>query len=131
MHAVDTNRPHVRLDDDGIVCIDYSHVQRMTLASIQNALAQHRALSMEKRPVLILGKRLIDVERDAMRFASHADVQAVTLASAIVTTGYLERYLGSLFLMYHRPPYPARLFGDQRNARQWLLSHTGQHATVI
>lgn len=107
---------------DGIFQIDYSRCNALTLDLVQAAHAEHRRLSPGRRtPVLIIAGRIGRVEYRAQRFASETSVCAITTAMAIVVSSFLERHLSTLFLMYHRPPYPTEIFSDADSARAWLL----------
>ncbi|HJW81610.1 MAG TPA: STAS/SEC14 domain-containing protein [Acidiferrobacterales bacterium] len=113
--------PLVTLHADGIVQIDYSPCDRITFATAQYANARHRELSPgRKTPVLLTGGRVGNVEYRAQRHASSPEVCDVTAAVAVVTRSFLERHLAKMFLMYHRPPYPTRVFSAEPEARAWL-----------
>jgi hypothetical protein len=85
--------PEVTLGRDGILRIDYSRYDRITLASIEHAHALHVALCPNRRiPALFQGKGV----------------------------GSVERHLARMFLIYHRPPYPVQVFSDEANALAWL-----------
>ena len=113
--------PLVTLHADGIVQLDYSPCDRITLATAQYANARHWELSPGiKTPVLLTGGRVGNVEYKAQRHASSPEVCDVTSAVAVVTQSFLERHLAKMFLMYHRPPYPMRVFSAEPVARAWL-----------
>ena len=113
--------PLVTLHTDGIVQIDFSPCDRITLEAVQYGNARHRELCPGfKSPVMLTGGKVGNVEYSAQRFASSPEVCDVTAAIAIVTRSFLERHLAKMFLMYHRPPYPTRVFGAEPEARAWL-----------
>lgn len=113
--------PLVTLHMDGIVQLDYSACDGITLEAVQYANARHRELRPGfKSPVLLTGGRVGNVEYKAQRFASSPEACDVTAAVAIVTHSFLERHLAKMFLMYHRPPYPTRVFSAEPEARTWL-----------
>ena len=113
--------PLVTLDTDGIIHLDYGACDGFTLAAIQYANFRHRELRPGcKTPVLLTGGRVGNVEYAAQRYASSPEVCGVTAAVAIVTRSFLERHLAKISLMYHRPPYPTRVFSAEPEARAWL-----------
>jgi len=113
--------PLVTLHTDGIVQINYSPCDRITLDVVRHGNARHRELRPEcKSPVLLTAGRVGNVEYRAQRFASTPEVCDVTAAIAIVTRSFLERHLAKMFLMYHRPPFPTRVFSAEHEARAWL-----------
>ncbi len=113
--------PLVTLDADGIIHLDYGACDGFTLAAIQHANVRHKELRPGcKTPVLLTGGRVGNVEYAAQRYASSPEVCEVTAAVAIVTRSFLERHLAKISLMYHRPPYPTRVFSAEPEARAWL-----------
>jgi hypothetical protein len=113
--------PLVTLDTDDIIHLDYGACDGFTLAAIQHANVRHRELRPGcKTPVLLTGGRVGNVEYGAQRYASSPEVCGVTAAVAIVTRSFLERHLAKISLMYHRPPYPTRVFSAEPEARAWL-----------
>ncbi len=113
--------------DDGIVHVDYSACDGVTLEALQYANTRHRALCPGvKSPVLLTGGRVGTVEYRAQRYGSSPEVCDVVAAAAIVTRSFLERHLANMFLMYHRPPYPTRVFNAEPEARAWLRGYLPQ-----
>jgi hypothetical protein len=113
--------PTVILGDDGILHIDFSQYDRITLASIQYIHARHVALCPDRKiPVLFKGKAVASVEYKAQRYLSSPEVSAGISAGAIVVKSFLERHLARMFLVYHRPPYPVQVFSDEADALDWL-----------
>jgi hypothetical protein len=113
--------PIVTLGEDGILRVDYSEDDRISLAAVRRSLARHVALCPDRKtPVLLFGTRVGSVEYQAQRYASSPEVCAVTAAMAIIVKSFLERHLARMFLVYHRPPYPVQVFGDPAPALAWL-----------
>ena len=109
------------MGDDGVLRIDFSQYDRITLASVQYAHARHVALCPDRRvPVLFKGKRVASVEYKAQRYLSSPEVSAGISAGAVVVKSFLERHLARMFLIYHRPPYPVQVFSDEVDALTWL-----------
>lgn len=116
--------PQVVLGDDGILRIDFSQYDRITLASLQYANARHVALCPDRKtPVLGKGRGVASVEYKAQRYLSSPEVCTVVSAVALVVTSFLERHLARMFLIYHRPPYPVQVFSDEADALTWLRGY--------
>lgn len=112
----------VSRDGQGVLLLDYSQCNAITLEMAERVLVLHRKLAAaRKSPLLLLGGRVGHVEYAAQRFASSPQVVALTAALAIVVESFLTRHLARMFLVYHRPPYPVRVFGNSDEARAWLL----------
>jgi hypothetical protein len=75
-----TPYPLVWLGDEGILRIDYGRNPRIDLAAISSAHAQHRALSLTPRPVLIRGEGTLTSTSEAEAFSISAPVCAITTA---------------------------------------------------
>jgi len=113
--------PAVALGDDGILRVDFSQFDRITLASIQYVHARHVALCPDRKvPELFKGKGVASVDYKAQRYLSSPEVSAGVSAGAIVVKSFLERHLARMFLIYHRPPYPVQIFSDEVDALAWL-----------
>lgn len=116
-----TQCPLVTLEPKGIVRIDYTQCDSISLEAMQRSYSQHVALCPERKsPLLVVGGRVAAVEYKAQRFASSPEVCAITAAAALVAQSFLERHLARMFLMYHRPPYPVQVFRSETEARSWL-----------
>ncbi len=114
------SRPRVWVDGSGIVCIDFGPDCDVTLESVRYAHAEHRRLRPGKSPVLLHVETVSAADYDAQEFASDPSVSEVVSAMAIVVQSFFARTLADLFLKFHKPAYPTRLFQDERSARAWL-----------
>lgn len=115
--------PRVTLEAHGIVRVDFTLCDAISLDAMHRSYAQHLALCPgRKSPVLFVGGRVAAVEYKAQRFASSPEICGLTAAVALVATSFLERHLARLFLVYHRPPYPVHVFGNENEARSWLYA---------
>lgn len=121
VQAADDITPQVTLGEDGILYVDFSQYDRITLASFQYVHAEHLTLCpVGKVPILFKGEGVGRVEYAAQRYASTPEVSAGISAGAIVVKSFLERHLARMFLIYHRPSYPVQIFSDERDALAWL-----------
>jgi hypothetical protein len=53
-----------------------------------------------------------------------AELASVTKAMAIVTNSPLSRMIANLFFGLKPPPYPAKMFTNEADAREWVLQFT-------
>lgn len=118
-----TPYPLVWLGDEGILRIDYGRNPRIDLAAISSAHAQHRALSLTPRPVLIRGEGTLTSTSEAEAFSISAPVCALTTAVALMQPNLAARLAVKLYLVYHRPPYPCQAFDDEAQALGWLSQY--------
>lgn len=113
-------RPDVWVDEPGIVCIDFGPHCDVTLEGVRYAHEQHKRLRPGKSPVLLLAHTATAADYEAQEFASEPAVCEVVSAMAIVVQSFFSRALADVFLKFHKPPYPTRLFADEDTARTWL-----------
>ena len=116
----DSHYPIVEIDNTGIVVIDYGYGGRVSLDAIQAAYKKHRILDIQPRPVLVRADSVISASNEAEEFASSPEVIEITVACGIVVRSLLSTHIGNVFLSYHKPPYPTRLFRDDKTAHTWL-----------
>ncbi len=116
--------PRVWMDLHGVLRVDYGFHASITLDLVRKAHRLHQAIAAGRRvPVLVLGHGILDVEWEAYRFAQRPEVGAITAAVALLATTPLERHLAQLFLLYHRPAHPVRVFREDRAAVDWLRQY--------
>lgn len=124
MHAQNTEQSHdglpqVSLRDNGIVHVDYGHVRAVTYAVIEHIQAEMGRLAPgRKPPVLITATNLLQVDREALDLAATARAERV----ACVLGGIIGRHFAKVFIWYHHPPFPTRVFADVGQALEWLRS---------
>lgn len=130
--VADNITPQVNLGEDGILYVDFSQYDHITLASFQYVHTEHITLCpVGKVPVLIKGNGVGSIEYAAQRYVASPEVCAGISAGAIVVSSFLQRHLVRMFLIYHRPPYPVQVFSDEKDAITWLrnsLSAVRRHA---
>jgi len=111
----------VTFGEDGIMVVDFRRCERLTLSILEAAHAWHLELCPDRKvPVLMRGDHVSSADYAAQRFGSSPSVCRVFAAMALVVSSFLERHLARMFLMYHQPPYPTRVFDDEETARNWL-----------
>lgn len=113
-------RPKVWLGDDGILRIDHGVDPDLSLEMVKDAYEQHRALTTEPRPVILLASGHPRVHGEAKDFVRTPEVCALVTAIAYVADTWYIRYLVDLFLTFDRPPYPAYVCKSETEAAAWL-----------
>ncbi len=111
----------VWLGDDGILRIQYPPDSHMTLEAMHYIYDQHVRITTEKRPVLVYAESVASAEYEAQQFASSLQVVELTACVAIIVKSVFTRAMGELFMRFHKPPYPTRIFNDEEKAVEWLL----------
>jgi hypothetical protein len=52
-----------------------------------------------------------------------SELESVTKAMAIVTNSPLSRMVANLFFGLKPPPYPAKMFTNEKEAKEWILQY--------
>ena len=123
---METTAPNVYLAQDGILRIDYRAFKRITIDVVRKAYEHHFQLSPAKRPVLIFGQSVLSMDHEAATFASGEEVCSVTKAAAILAKSFLEEQMGNMYLAWHTPPFPTRLFTSESAALRWLVRYANE-----
>ena len=110
----------VWLEEDGIVRIEYPQNFNLTLQVMQAVNQKHRQITVEKRPVLVYAESVASAEYEAQQFASTEQAIELTTCLAIIVKSFFTRAMAELFMKFHKPPYPARAFNDEKVALAWL-----------
>ena len=108
------------LGDDGIVRIKYPDNFHITMDVMESVYQQHLQITTEKRPILADCGTVASVDYDAQQFVSTDERAALTSALAVIVKSAFTRAMGQMFMMFHKPPYPTRMFHDEEDALEWL-----------
>ncbi|VAW79906.1 hypothetical protein MNBD_GAMMA14-576 [hydrothermal vent metagenome] len=112
--------PRIWLGDDGIMRIEYPQDYQLTLKDIQNLNHQHREIRSECGPLLIYAMSVAEAEHEAQQFASSEAAVELVNAMAIIVKSVFTRALAEIFMKFHKPPYPTRVFTREADALTWL-----------
>ena len=110
----------VWLGEDGIVRIRYPQNFNLTLQVMQVVNQQHRQITTDKRPVLVYAESVASAEYEAQQFASTEQAIELTACLAIIVKSFFTSAMAELFMKFHKPPYPTRVFNDEQAALAWL-----------
>ncbi len=110
----------VWLGEDGIVRIEYPQNFNLTLQVMQTVNRKHREITTDKRPVLVYAESVASAEYEAQQFASTEQAIELTTCLAIIVKSFFTRAMAELFMRFHKPPYPTRVFNDEQAALAWL-----------
>ena len=114
--------PRIWLEEDGLVRIEYPQNFHVTLDVMESVYEQHLRITTEKRPILAYAESVASADYEAQQFASTEKAAALTSALAIIVKSVFTRAMGELFMRFHKPPYPTRIFNDEAQAIEWLVT---------
>jgi hypothetical protein len=112
--------PKVWLGEDGILRVQYPQNCNLTLEVMELAHQRRLELTVEPRPLLVYADTVASAEYEAQQFASRQDVAALISGMGIIVKSVFTRAMSDIFMRFHKPPYPTRIFRDEQPALEWL-----------
>ena len=112
--------PEIWLGDDGIMRVQYPPNSHLTMNVMERIHRKHLEISRVPCPILVRAESVASAEYEAQRFASRDDVAALVTGMAIIVKSAFTRAMADLFMRFHKPPYPTRVFADEQSATAWL-----------
>lgn len=113
-------QPQVWLSEEGILKVRYPANFQLTLAGMEEVHRQRMEITSVPLPLLVYAESVASAEYEAQQFASREDVAVLVTAMAIIVKSAFTRAMAELFMRFHRPPYPTRVFRDEQPALTWL-----------
>ena len=99
----------------------YKQRKRITL-DMAREIVQTRLdfAGVESRPVLIVNLGVVNFDKAARAYVSNGDGILGVKAAAIVGDRLATKIIMSFIFSVEKPPIPARMFGREREALDWL-----------
>jgi len=113
----------VWLDEDGILHVRYPQDFNLTLDVMERVHERRLEVTSEPCPVLVYADTVASAEYEAQQFASREDVAELVIGMAIIVKSVFTRAMAELFMRFHKPPYPVRLFRNEESAMLWLRQY--------
>jgi hypothetical protein len=113
--------PSVSLGEDGILRVRYPQNCHLTLDIMEQVHRRHLEITRTPCPLLVYAESVASAEYDAQQFASREDVAALVTGMGIIVKSVFTRAMAELFMRFHKPPYPTRVFRDEQSALEWLV----------
>jgi hypothetical protein len=115
----------MRVREDGVLHVVLTEDIDLTLKGCKAMNAAVQELADGPSPILSDIRRMRSTSMLQMRYAAEPEVIAVTRKLAVLVGSPVSRMLGSALVAVAKPPYPIRLFTDERAATRWLLEDSG------
>lgn len=119
----------VWLGAEGVLRVDLASTSNLTIEILELSNKLHMDVYPGRLPILLKGPRVSRVGYDVQRFAAGSRISENTAALGIVTESLIAKHLAQMFMWYHSPPYPVKLFSDETAAIRWLKRYT-EHNTL-
>lgn len=114
------SNPTVEMSPSGVLQVDYGGIGVLSQATVQAQLEARKKLKDGKQKVLFLFPSIWRIDVEGAQAMSSAPAEESTEAAAAVVNSSLGMVALKVFEMYHRPPYPFRIFPTERDAMEWL-----------
>lgn len=118
--------PRVWLGEDGILRIRYAQNFDLTLEAMEQVHRKRLEVIDTPCPLLVYAESVASAEYEAQQFASREDVAALVTAMGIIVKSLFTRAMSDLFMRFHKPPYPTKIFKDESTALEWLAQYRPQ-----
>ena len=113
---------------DGVVEIRFHKGMRIGIEEIEELLEAQLSMTPAMASVLVDARNVVSMTREAQERTADNPVNDRTAATAILVGNPVSALLGNFFIRFGRPPYPARVFRKEEEARAWLLEHLAKHS---
>ncbi|WP_045463035.1 DUF7793 family protein [Sporocytophaga myxococcoides] len=102
-----------------ILLVDYKKRSIIDLKAVQNSIKEREKLA-KKAPLLVIAdiSKIEYITRDARAFL--AGPSNKTLATAIVFHSKIQEVIGKIYIKFHKPKTPVKLFTRISDAHEWL-----------
>jgi hypothetical protein len=110
-------------DEDGILCVISKKAPAQTLEEARKSMEDFENLTGKRKVCM-----LIDITNSAptskeMRDYSAAELPKITKALAMISTSALGKMIANLFFGLKPPPYPTKMFSNEKEAKEWLKQY--------
>jgi len=108
---------------DGIIEIRMAEGSRVDVDEIAEVLSAQDEMTPKMASVLVDARGTKSMTRRAQELTANNPVNDRTAATAILVESPVSALLGNFFIRFAKPPYHARIFRREDEARKWLLDH--------
>ena len=123
--VIETSNCTTWMGKDRIIWIKIKPVNHHNLDDAKGLVDAHNRLAEETPCRIICDMRhaAIGADAEARRYYIGPEASKLKIAMAMVVTSRMQRFVGTLFLRFSRPPYPMKLFQEPADAIAWLRTY--------
>ncbi len=111
------------IDEQGILCSVAKKDVPITIDSLTNVYAVITKITNgQKICTLTEMSNVSHAEKETRDFASQEN-EKFTKAMALIAKNKFASLIGNLFLGFNKPSYPAKLFWNEQEAREWIKQY--------
>ncbi|HXA01939.1 MAG TPA: STAS/SEC14 domain-containing protein [Cytophagaceae bacterium] len=110
-------------DEDGILCAISKKVPEQTLEEAKESMLDFERLTGGKKVCMLIDITNSSPTSKEMRDYSAAELPKITKALAMISTSALGKMIANLFFGLKPPPYPTKMFSNEKDAKEWLKQY--------
>lgn len=125
LNSIKTSKAIVSEIEDEIVLIEFPTPNTEINYEDSQAIFEARTKLFEhddKQLLLVRLQTNPKPDKDARDYAKNRPMNDLTLGMAMVVKSVFSRVIGNFFVGVNRGDYPVKLFTDEEEAKEWLLS---------
>lgn len=118
--SVKTSHATISYDGHGIIISELENDSEITLEDvIEHRRIIHELTNGKRHVVLAIARQHTTATKEAREFSSQ-NIPEGRIAEAIVITSMPVRLMGKIFINFHKPGLPTKLFETKEEAMIWL-----------
>jgi len=110
-------------DENGILCSISKKAPEQTMEESKKWMEEYYKIFGDKKQCMLVDiTNATPTNKEARDYAA-AELPKVVKAIAMISHSALGRMLTNLFFGLKPPPYPAKMFSNETEAKEWLKSY--------
>ena len=111
------------LDESGILCSVFKKGTIISMKNLVDSFEYTKKLAKGKKLFLLADLTDISVPNKEVRDFAAVETPKFVSAYAIITNSPLSNLLANMYLMLTKPPYPTKMFTNEKEAKAWLKQY--------
>jgi hypothetical protein len=109
--------------DDGILCVIGKKAEAQTLDEAKKSTQDLKKMVGNKKICMLMDITESSPSTKEVRDYTAQELLGLTKALALISRSALGKMVANLFFGLKPPPYPAKMFTEEREAREWLKQY--------
>jgi CO dehydrogenase/acetyl-CoA synthase gamma subunit (corrinoid Fe-S protein) len=111
------------MDENGIICSVSKKVPPQTIEESKKEIQEFRKRYGEGKFCMLLDITNASPTPKEVRDWAAEELNKLTKAMALISKSALGRMVANLFFGLKPPPYPTRMFENEKDAKEWLKQY--------
>ena len=123
VEIIETPTSTMWFDEDGILYSISKKHPPSTIEESQKALDDLKKIIKDQKVCMLLDITNSSPSSKEMRDFAAEEMPKIAKAIAIISTSALGRMVANLFFGLKPPPYPMKMFSDEKEVKEWLKQY--------